>query len=312
MHFLAPALLLGLVAAALPWIIHRIGRRRARPVRFAAMELLLRAEREVSARRRLRDVALLVARTALAAALPLAFARPFAEVRSDLPAVTTHSQSAVIVLDDSASMRRQPAPRRDAVRRRARRARATSSSTCRPIRRSRWCWRRRASAAPIAELSGDRARVSAALAGGHRLGAPRRLRRRAPARDADPGRLDARRSADLRHHRSAGDRLGGRHAGAAGRRARRSSCSTPAAASRGATAPSSAWAPSPPPRRGRRASRWSRRSRTSPPSRRGAWASRCASTAPRSRAASSTCPRAAGRASASSTPCRAARARPRS
>ena len=51
MNFLAPALLLGLLAAVLPWIIHRIGRRRARPVRFAAMELLLRAEREVSARR---------------------------------------------------------------------------------------------------------------------------------------------------------------------------------------------------------------------------------------------------------------------
>jgi len=107
MHFLAPSLLLGLTAALLPWIIHRIGRRRARPVRFAAMELLLRAEREVSARRRLRDVALLVARTGLAAALPLAFARPFTEVRSDLPAVTTRSQSAVVVLDDSASMRRR-------------------------------------------------------------------------------------------------------------------------------------------------------------------------------------------------------------
>ena len=43
MHFLAPLLLIGLAAAVLPWIIHRIGRRRARPVRFAAMELLLRA-----------------------------------------------------------------------------------------------------------------------------------------------------------------------------------------------------------------------------------------------------------------------------
>ena len=107
MHFLAPALLLGLVAAVLPAIIHRIGRRRANPVRFAAMELLLRAEREVSARRRLRDVLLLVARTGVAIALPLAFARPFAEVRSDLPAVTGRSQSAVVVLDDSASMRRQ-------------------------------------------------------------------------------------------------------------------------------------------------------------------------------------------------------------
>jgi len=107
MHFLAPMLLLGLAAAALPALIHRIGRRRARPVRFAAMELLLRAEREVSARRRLRDALLLVARTALAMALPLAFARPFAEVRSDLPAVTGRSQSAVMILDDSASMRRR-------------------------------------------------------------------------------------------------------------------------------------------------------------------------------------------------------------
>ena len=66
MHFLAPSLLLGLLAAALPWIIHRIGRRRARPVRFAAMELLLRAEREVSARRSCATSLLLVARTGLA------------------------------------------------------------------------------------------------------------------------------------------------------------------------------------------------------------------------------------------------------
>ena len=109
MHFLAPSLLLGLLAAALPAIIHRIGRRNARPVRFAAMELLLRAEHEVSARRRLRDALLLFARTGLAMALPLAFARPFAEVRSDLPEVTGRSQSAVVILDDSASMRRRAA-----------------------------------------------------------------------------------------------------------------------------------------------------------------------------------------------------------
>ena len=106
MQFLAPSLLLGLLAAVLPWIIHRIGKRRANPVRFAAMELLLRAERKVSARRRLREVLLLLLRTAIAAALPLAFAKPFAEVRSDLPASTTRPQSAVIVLDDSASLRR--------------------------------------------------------------------------------------------------------------------------------------------------------------------------------------------------------------
>jgi len=163
MHFLAPMLLLGLIAAALPWIIHRIGRRRARPIRFAAMELLLRAEREVSARRRLRDVALLVARTALAAALPLAFARPFAEVRSDLPSVTTHSQSAVIVLDDSASMRRHL--RRDETPFDVARTRARDIvEHLSPDSDVGLVLASEGSSAPVAELSGDRARVSAALA----------------------------------------------------------------------------------------------------------------------------------------------------
>src|SRR5262245_43352623 len=164
MHFLAPALLLGLIAAVLPIIIHRIGRRRARPVRFAAMELLLRAEREVSARRKLRDVALLVARTGLAAALPLAFARPFTDVRSDLPAVTTHSQSAVIILDDSASMRRRL--RRDETPFDVARARARDIvEHLSPDSEVALVLASEGSTAPVAELSSDRARVSAALAG---------------------------------------------------------------------------------------------------------------------------------------------------
>src|SRR6185503_6232230 len=162
MHFLAPALLLGLIAAVLPIIIHRIGRRRARPVRFAAMELLLRAEREVSARRRLRDVALLLARTGLAMALPLAFARPFTEVRSDLPAVTTHSQSAVVVIDDSASMRR--ALGREGTPFAVAQARAREIvEHLSPDSEIALVLASEGSAAPIAELSSDRARVSAAL-----------------------------------------------------------------------------------------------------------------------------------------------------
>jgi hypothetical protein len=106
MHFLAPSLLLGLLAAVLPWLVHLIGKRRAQPVRFAAMQLLLRSERRISARRRLREILLLVARTGVAAALPLIFARPFAERTTDLPVASLDPQSAVIVLDDSASMSR--------------------------------------------------------------------------------------------------------------------------------------------------------------------------------------------------------------
>jgi hypothetical protein len=107
MRFLAPALLLGLLAAALPYLIHRVGKRRALPVRFAAMQLLLRSERRVHARRRLREILLLVARTAVAASLPFIFARPYAERATDLPVVSLDAQAAVIVLDDSASMQRR-------------------------------------------------------------------------------------------------------------------------------------------------------------------------------------------------------------
>jgi hypothetical protein len=160
-HFLAPSLLLGLLAAALPSLIHRIGRRRARPVRFAAMELLLRAEREVSARRRLRDVLLLIVRSGLAMALPLAFAQPFVEVRSDLPAATGRTQSAVVVLDDSASMRRRGRDGSpfDLARAQARAVieHLSSDSEVALVLASE------GSSAPVAELSSDRTRVLLAL-----------------------------------------------------------------------------------------------------------------------------------------------------
>src|SRR3954463_15021029 len=103
MGFLAPSILLGLVAAALPWLGDLIGKRRATPVRFAAMQLLLRSEKRVSARRRLRELLLLLARTAIAASLPLIFARPFTERTTDVPAASLESQSAVLLIDDSAS-----------------------------------------------------------------------------------------------------------------------------------------------------------------------------------------------------------------
>jgi len=109
MRFVAPALLLGLVAAILPYLIHRVGKRRALPVRFAAMQLLLRSEKRVRARRKLREILLLLARTAVAASLPIIFARPFTEHATDLPVISLDAQAAVFILDDSASMQRRSA-----------------------------------------------------------------------------------------------------------------------------------------------------------------------------------------------------------
>lgn len=161
-HFLAPSLLLALAAAALPALIHLIGRRRARPVRFAAMELLLRAERQVSARRRLRDVLLLLARTSIAAALPFVFARPFTERPSDVPASASRPQTAIIVLDDSASLRRR-APRggtvfeaaRDKVRELVRHFAAESDAAL--------VLASEGTPAPVAEPTTDRGRLLGAI-----------------------------------------------------------------------------------------------------------------------------------------------------
>jgi hypothetical protein len=165
LHFLAPSVLLGLLAAALPWLIHRIGKRKARPVAFAAMELLLRAERQVSARRRLREILLLLLRTLVAAALPLAFARPFADVRSDLPAATTRTQSAVIVLDDSGSLRRLASAGGDPMFQLARaRARAVVDSLS-PDSDVALVLASEGTPTPVAEPSIDRGRVLGALDG---------------------------------------------------------------------------------------------------------------------------------------------------
>jgi hypothetical protein len=163
LHFLAPSVLLAIVAAVGPWLIHRIGKRRARPFAFPAMELLLRAEREISARRRLREVLLLLLRTLVAAALPLAFARPFAEVRSDLPAATARTQSAVIVLDDSASMRRLASASGDPIFQRARARGRSLAVNLSPDSDIALVLASEGTPTPIAEPSIDRARVLAAL-----------------------------------------------------------------------------------------------------------------------------------------------------
>lgn len=164
MRFLAPSLLFGLLAAAVPWFVHRLGRRRANPLPFAALQLLLRAEREVAARRRLRDVVLLVVRTAVAATLPLLFARPYAEVRSDLPASTSRPQTAIVVLDDSASLQRRTGPLTGSTLFEAARARTrallenmAAESDVALLLGSE------GSPPPVAEPSGDRGRLLAAL-----------------------------------------------------------------------------------------------------------------------------------------------------
>lgn len=101
MIFLHPLALVGLVAAAIPALLHLFQRRLPPEVDFPALRYLSEAERKSARRLRLRNLLLLLLRTALLATVVLAAARPLVPSRSS---GATHPPSAlVIVLDNSLS-----------------------------------------------------------------------------------------------------------------------------------------------------------------------------------------------------------------
>lgn len=100
MNFLNPAVLFALGASALPLIIHFLSRRRAKDVPFPSIELLERLKTESIRRLRFKQLLLIAIRTLIVIMLVLAFARPAVNGLSGSGAAS----SAVIILDDSASM----------------------------------------------------------------------------------------------------------------------------------------------------------------------------------------------------------------
>ncbi len=102
--FLTSALLGGLAIAALPLLVHLISRRRARRVKFAAMEFVLKSQRRTARNLRLRQFLLLLVRTLLVLAIALALTRPIwrAEKTASL---TDAPLVVVVVVDVSGSMR---------------------------------------------------------------------------------------------------------------------------------------------------------------------------------------------------------------
>jgi len=104
--FANPALLWGLLAAAIPIAIHLFFRRRPRPTPFPAIDFILRARRETERRLRLKKLLLFAARTLLLAAIAAAIARPRLEAPAAAVApVAQGPRATAIVLDASGSMR---------------------------------------------------------------------------------------------------------------------------------------------------------------------------------------------------------------
>ncbi|HWU90830.1 MAG TPA: BatA domain-containing protein, partial [Kofleriaceae bacterium] len=101
MGFLAPLMLIGVIALAVPIAIHLIGRRRARVVKFAALDFLLETKRRTARRFRLRERLLLIVRAIACAAVAVALAKPYTSCARKGPRVTRGPQAAVLVIDDS-------------------------------------------------------------------------------------------------------------------------------------------------------------------------------------------------------------------
>lgn len=101
MGFLAPVMLIGLAALAVPIAIHLIGRSRARVVKSAALDFLLATKRRTARRLRIRERLLFLVRLIACAAIALALAKPFTSCERKGPHVTRGPQAAVLVIDDS-------------------------------------------------------------------------------------------------------------------------------------------------------------------------------------------------------------------
>ena len=101
MSFLSPALLIGLLAAAIPPLIHLILRRKAVVVQFPALEFIRRSNRKTARRFRVKQLLLMLLRSALLALLAFALARPFLAHEQSPTAVSGESDGATVVVIDA-------------------------------------------------------------------------------------------------------------------------------------------------------------------------------------------------------------------
>src|SRR5690606_20595532 len=129
--FLQPVLLFGLLAAAVPILIHLLNRRRHKTVMWAAMQFLLKATRESRGKKRLRHLLILSCRSPVVAALATAAARPV--LSGMLGWSGGQPDLVVLIFDRSASMEANPKggaiPRRELALNRIRSAMADLDGT---------------------------------------------------------------------------------------------------------------------------------------------------------------------------------------
>jgi len=105
MSFLQQSLLWGLLAVAIPIVIHLLNRKRHRTVKWAAMEFLLKATRESRGKKKLKHLIILACRGLAIAALIFAISRPI--IGDFFGWGSQRVDTVILILDRSASMEQQ-------------------------------------------------------------------------------------------------------------------------------------------------------------------------------------------------------------
>jgi len=104
MTFLNTAILVGLIAGAIPIIIHLITRQKAKTVFFSTLRFLKELQNQQIRRLKIRRILLLILRTLIILVLVLAFARPTLKGRLSTGVSSAAETTAIIIMDNSLSM----------------------------------------------------------------------------------------------------------------------------------------------------------------------------------------------------------------
>ncbi len=103
MTFLNPLVLLGLIAAGIPLLLHLLNLRKLKTIDFSTLRFVKELQKTQIRRLKLQQILLLILRTLIVVFAVLAFSRPV--MKSALPVFGSHVKSSVVVvLDNSLSM----------------------------------------------------------------------------------------------------------------------------------------------------------------------------------------------------------------
>lgn len=103
MNFINPTVLIGLLAASIPIILHLINLRKLKTVEFSTLQFLKEMQKNKIKKIKLKQLILLILRTLLIIFIVLAFARP--AINSTIPGFESFAKtSTIIILDNSFSL----------------------------------------------------------------------------------------------------------------------------------------------------------------------------------------------------------------